>query len=224
MGIWNGASIGNQYSSYAQIADKVKSLTLPGFYPQWIVKAGEGGAYQTQFDPSPLAIKSAGHLAQVKGIMAGYGVDVQPYLNVRGTWMNVELEQFKAVYDAVGFVIVHLEPGQYYYDPNVNQAQYVAELWNRIPGEGMELVSIPRTNSYLDLKLWSGVGHYAAWETYGDVAADLEPNVALPRVDYGKGPAYQIPIVQRSMLNRMGDWQHWIKGYGFQVWYIDGDW
>lgn len=253
-GVWCGASIALRRRNMAELCQAALDLVPSG--TKWervevLMKAGEGGSWQAQSlhpnwgDPHPLAIDSGQSIAQRDREAQQYGCRVVPYVVIRGhgplypaqDWSAGEQAQVRACYDAVGRVIINLEPGRQYYAGPLDEAGIGAYVDGyRVPPEGLEVCAIPRTGQVHELGGSESIYAFtsrcgsATWECYGITAPISGPtsllvDEAIPRVTrYGWAPPgdqYRIPVVQRGEIER---WAHtdWVKP-GMQVWYMEGN-
>ena len=235
--MWNGSAIGAGYHSLADIARAVQALVPASWTDvglEWLVKAGEGGDWQSRWDTHPLAVSGPARLAELVAEGEQLGVRVVPYVVVRGRadWLGAELVQVAACARVAERVVLNLEPGAQFYFNGVPSVEWVNAYFDRL-GLGsskLELCAIPRTlaASYLGgpavMQAWLAHASRASWECYDAAAADLSPDRALQLVEqWGAppGPQYRIPVVQRS---RVGAWcDSELAGGGMEVWHLDGD-
>jgi hypothetical protein len=240
--VWCGSSIGRQYQTIEQLAARVLDLLPTGVWDELelLMKAGEGGTWQSAFDPHPLALSGswtlANHIADARSI----GVRITPYVVVRGrpAWLADEQAQIRACVTVAGRCVLNVEPGAPYYN-GPNDPTYIRGYLRGIavPADALEVCAIPRATQVAELggvaciQAWTDpqfVGS-ASWETYDASAGvsgptSLIPSEAIPRLDgWGvpPGPQYRICVVQQS---RIGAWAEteWCR-QGMAVWFVDGD-
>jgi len=234
--VWNGSAIDARYHDLADIAQAVQALVPASWSDvglEWLVKAGEGGDWQSRWDTHPLAVSGPARLGEL--VAEGYqlGVRVVPYVVVRGRedWLGAELAQVEACARVAERVVLNLEPGASYFNgtPSVGWVESFFFGLGLDPAK-LELCAIPRSMAaaYLGgpavMQSWLAHASRASWECYDAAAADLSPDRALQLVDqWGAppGPQYRIPVVQRS---RIGAWcDSPLAGGGMEVWHLDGD-
>jgi hypothetical protein len=234
--VWNGSAIGARYHELADIAQAVRALVPSSWSDvglEWLVKAGEGGDWQSTWDPHPLAVSGPARLAELVTEGEQLGVRVVPYVVVRGRaeWLGAELEQVAACARVAQRVVLNLEPGASYFNgtPTLDWVNaYFARLG--VDRAKLELCAIPRSiaTAYLGgpavMHAWLASAIRASWECYDAAAPDLSPDRALQLVDqWGAppGPQYRVPVVQRS---RIGAWcDSELAGGGMEVWHLDAD-
>jgi hypothetical protein len=213
--VWGPSDWPAQYRSVEQICAQAWSLVPPGVWDEveLLVKAGEGGSWQSAFDPNPLAISSATDLAQMIEMAAQYGVRVSPYIVARGRPEWVEGEQ-RMIRDCVRIARrcnVNVEPGAPYWNGPKDPLYIRGYLAGAdVPANTLEVTLIPRFTQVAELggaaciQAWTDptlVGS-ASWETYGLTAGISGPtsllvDEAIPRLDnWGvpPEPQYRIPI------------------------------
>jgi hypothetical protein len=177
--VWCGSSIGRQYQTIEQLAARVLDLLPTGVWDELelLMKAGEGGTWQSAFDPHPLALSGswtlANHIADARSI----GVRITPYVVVRGrpAWLADEQAQIRACVTVAGRCVLNVEPGAPYYN-GPNDPTYIRGYLRGIavPADALEVCAIPRATQVAELggvaciQAWTDpqfVGS-ASWETY----------------------------------------------------------
>lgn len=240
--VWCGSSIGAQHHTIEDLAAATYALLPPGVWDEveLLMKAGEGGSWQSAFDPHPLAISGAATLLAHVQQARPFGLRISPYIVVRArpAWAPGEQAMIRACVGVAGRCNLNVEPGAQYYN-GPNDPAYIREYiaGAGVPADTLEVTLIPRAGQVAELggaaciQAWTDpslVGS-ASWETYGITAgvsgaSSLLVNEAIPRLD-GWGvppePQYRIPIPQRDERLRWAD-TPWCA-YGMQVWFQDGN-
>lgn len=240
--VWGPANLSRAYRSVQQLAEAARALLPAGDWDEveLLLKAGEGGSWQSMFDSHPLAPSGAQHLATIVADGAHYGVRITPYVVVRGrtTWVGPEQDHMRTCAQVAGSVLLNVEPGAPYWN-GPNDPGFIRGYikGTGLPKEKIRVCLIPRQGQVNELggaeciAAWTDstlVGG-ASWETYGVTAGISGPssllvNEAIPRLD-GWGvsaePQYRIPVVQRSERHRWAE-TPWCAA-GMEVWYLDGD-
>jgi len=234
--VWNGSAIDARYHKLADIAQAVRALVPVSWTDvglEWLVKAGEGGDWQSRWDPHHLAVSGPARLGELVAEGEQLGLRVVPYVVVRGRadWLDAELAQVEACARVAERVVLNLEPGASYFNgtPTLDWVNgYFARLG--VASEKLELCAIPRTlaASYLGgpavMQSWLAHASRASWECYDAAAADLSPDRALQLVDQWGAPAgqqYRVPVVQRSRIGAWCDTE--LAAGGMACWHLDGD-
>jgi hypothetical protein len=250
--VWMGTAIPWKYRSMADVAAAVQALCPPGEWaPEVLIKAGEGGSWQSTWDKHPLAVSGACMLGILCKEGEAQGLTVTPYFVIRGkpAWVPSEIEQIVQAAEVAGRVVLNLEPGAMYWngptDAEAVAAGYLRPLRQllaeRAPGAVIELAAIPRQwvidslggddddpGTVSALEAWMEHVDAMSWETYGDAARDLRPDLAMARVERWQAdtpragdPAFRIPIIQRSMI------AGWVGtpecAGGVEIWHLDGN-
>lgn len=239
---WMAVDIPPHYQTVAQMADALRALLPAG---QWdelelLMKAGEGGSWQSAFDPHPLAISGVQALEQRIAEGAAAGIRITPYVVVRAKpgWVAGEQMMIRQCVRIAGRCILNVEPGAPYYNGPLDPGFIRGYLSGcNAPAQALEVCMIPRAAQVAELggvaclQAWTDpelVGG-ASWECYsldagGFGPTSLRPDVAIPRLDgWGvpSGLQYRIPVLQRSDL---GNWVETIWcAQGAQCWWLDGD-
>lgn len=232
--VFTGAGIPTRYQNEKAIAEAIRGLCpWSDANLEWWVKAGEGGSWEGEWDHHPLAIGSDGDLMARALAMIRLGVRLVPWVVLRGRpeWEEGEQEIIRQCVEVTGACGLNLEPGDAYWNGPTDPGA-VAEWIDRLglAPDLLWLVAIPRTTAVTALggqatmRVWLGRVAGASWECYDATAADLSPDLALPRVNFWEAtanPWKRIPIVQRS---RIGAWKdsHWAE-MALQCWTLDGD-
>lgn len=243
-GVWVGADSGGYGVGFTELIDATFALVPPGVEwtdVQMLIKAGEGGSWQAQLSPAPLAVKSEDDLSDKHTVGSIYAMTVVPYVVVRGraAWIPAEIAQIQACIRACGMCVLNVEPGAPYWNGSTSPEiirQYLASIDAATPAE-LQVAMIPRQGQVDELggaatiAAWTDPQYVgsAAWETYGLAAGISGPtsllvDEAIPRLDgWGVPPGdqYRIPIVQRDERERWAD-TDWTAA-GMQVWYIFGN-
>jgi hypothetical protein len=232
-GVWNGVTL---LHTLGTIFSRVRALTPPGdWQPAWYPKAGEGGTWQRALS-DPNGLTGEAMLRDWVRQGAATGVGVIPYVVVRGRaeWNTAEWDQIAACVRAAGWCILNLEPGTPYWNGGTDAdagRRYLHGLAARtgVGKESLELCAIPRTTQINELggpetlKGWLEGVSRASWECYEDSPAPaLAPGYAIPHVvqPLTSDPLKQIPLIQRSMIDRYHD-SEWLANGG-EVWHLDG--
>lgn len=234
--MWNGSAIGSRYQSLADVALAIRALVPASWSDaglEWLVKAGEGGSWQSTWDPHPLAISGQAKLAELVNHGLQLGVEVIPYVVVRGRdeWLQAELAQIRACAAVAERVVLNLEPGASYFNGTPTVDWVNAWFGNLgLKASQLELCAIPRSWCAQQLggpavmQAWLAHVSRASWECYDAAAADLAPDVAIERCASPWGadvPDKQVIVVQRS---RIGAWcETQLAAAGMEVWHLDGD-
>ena len=242
--VWLGTTIDPAYGSVADIQGAVRALRPPGSWSlEALWKGGEGGSWQSQFDPHPLAISGPDRLAELRaaGTKLSPKLTVTPYIVLRGrpAWNDAEWAQIAACAEVAGRVVLNLEEGPAYWngptDAEALTREYILPLKARLPEKAsLELCCIPR-QWVIDalggrdcLIAWAYACQSASWEAYDAVAPDLDVAASMGRVmswleptDRMWKPRYYTPLVQRSRIDAWA--QTGYCKHGMQVWWIDGD-
>lgn len=252
--VWNGVDINPAYQTMDDIAQACLDLvpTQVGKWDvEWLVKAGEGGSYQSQFDSHPLAVSGPDKLAELLAAGTGHSppVWVTPYFVVRARpeWLADEIETIADCAAVTRRVVLNLEPGAPYYngqtDPTWINENYIGPLWEAIEGKTdggqgveLEIASIPRDIQVNELGgvdcfgAWAGGATSFSWECYclipfSQPEYSLCPDIALPRtnnyVGHPRQYKFHIPIVQKDDINNWASRYH--RSLGMQVWHLDGN-
>jgi hypothetical protein len=213
-GVWNGTTINPAYSSLEDIHRAVLELMPPGKWtPEWYPKAGEGGTWQAAWDGHGLALDGFGKLLALVEEGKRIGLNVVPYVIIRGRpeWREAEFAQIAECAVACRRVILNLEPGSHYWNgPTTAEAlleEYIRPMWDRIraafgPDPSwkkvfVQLGYIPRQwvvdalggddndrNILSTLDAWVENVGGISWETYDGIAHDLCVADSMARVDY----------------------------------------
>ena len=244
--VWNGSSINPYWQSLDQIHEAIASIKPCGYKQlEWIVKAGEGGTWQSAWDSNPLAISGPDQLATLYTQGKALKLKVTPYVVIRGRpeWNDAEWQQIAQCVQVCRRVVLNLEPGDEYWngptDPTDLNNNYIAPMWNAIQAvvtrrqlgvAQLELACIPR-QSAVDtlggvpcLQAWQQGVNAMSWECYDATAPDLAVDASIARVqawlpNLSKG--FYRPIVQQS---RIDAWSHTkYADSGLEVWHLDGD-
>lgn len=240
--VWSGSSISPQHRTIEDLARAVYALVPAGVWDQveLLLKAGEGGSWQSAFDSHPLAPRDSAHLAGLVAEALTFGLRITPYVVTRGRsgWIAGEQAMVSACVAVAGRCVLNTEPGSPYWN-GPNDPAFIRSYIRGcgVSADALEVCMIPRAGQVAELggaaciQAWTDpalVGS-ASWETYGVSAGQPGPtsllvNEAIPRLDgWGvpPGPQYRIPVCQRSELSRWADTQ-W-AAYGLACWYLDGD-
>ena len=249
--VWNGTTINPKYQNIAHIRDAVlalRPLTPTGrarWSLEWAVKAGEGGTWQSAFDPHPMSLHGADHLGHLVrlGRELRPPLRVTPYVNVRGRaeWNEAEWDQIVDCARAARRVILNVEPGDQFWNGPTDQGElqevYTDPLSERLrreaPGAWVEVAMVPlpgfvaRLGGVGCLAAWMSLANHASWECYEQINQDLAPDQSIPRVrgwaaetGWGQGARYEFPIVDPVAV---GKWANSTYGrYGLGVWHLDG--
>lgn len=240
--VWCGVDISPAYMTINDLARATLDLGPTGEWDEveLLLKAGEGGSWQSAFDPHPLAISGPDKLATLRSAGPMVGITITPYVVVRGrqSWLADEQAMIRACVQVAGRCVLNVEPGSQYWNGSTNPAYIKAYLQGcGVPASTLEVCTIPRATQVAELggvaclQAWTDpslVGS-ASWETYGisapgSGANSLQVDAAIPRLDgWGvpPGPQYRIPVVQRDERDRWAE-TTWCA-YGMQVWFIDGN-
>jgi hypothetical protein len=247
-GVWNGVAISREYSSLAVVAAAVRALCPQGrWYLEWLVKAGEVD-WQSRWDSHPLAIDGPAKLKALyqEGRRLRPALKVTPYFVIRGRpqWIAEEHQKIALAASITGRVVLNLEEGERYWngptDPEQLRCEYLDPLARMIrtlaPRRRVQIQigAIPREWVVRELggdpaiDEWARFAGAMSWECYGAAARDLMPDVAMARVRQwlsdvpkAKGPAYYVPIVQRSMIAQWAGSPECRDG--MEVWHLGGD-
>jgi hypothetical protein len=205
-----------------------------------LLKAGEGGSWQSSFDGHPLAPSSATMLARLIADAATLGLRITPYVVVRAkqAWIADEQAMIRACVEVAGRCVLNVEPGVKYWD-GPNDPTFIRNYLRgvQVDPAALEVCMIPRSNQVVELggaaciQAWTDpalVGS-ASWECYGMAAGGAGPgsllvSEALPRLDgWGVPPggSYRIPVVQRDERDRWASADHCAAG--MQLWHLDGN-
>src|SRR5207245_7004169 len=149
--VWNGSAIGAQYHELADIAQAVQALVPASWSDvglEWLVKAGEGGDWQSRWGPSPLAVSGPAPLGELVAEGEQLGVRVGPYVVVRGRadGLRAALSQVAACARVAERVVFNLEPGAGYFT-GLSPVSWVNGYFDLLGlgSEKLELCAIPRT-------------------------------------------------------------------------------
>lgn len=240
--VWNGSNISPIHKTIQDLCQATWSLVPVGVWDEieLFMKAGEGGTWQSAFDPHPLAIN--GWIKLLSHIQAAeqYAVRITPYVVVRGRseWVGPEQTLINQCVKVADRCNLNVEPGSQYWN-GPNDPAYIRAYLSGIGVQAskLETTLIPRQAQVDELggpaciQAWTDpalVGS-ASWETYGLSApgpgpTSLAVSDAIPRLE-GWGvpsdPRYQIPIPQRAERDRWAETQ-WCKA-GMQIWWLDGN-
>lgn len=239
--VWMGSSIAPHFKTVEQIAIAVYALLPPGVWDEVevLLKAGEGGSWQSQFDSHPLAISGTVSLALLVADGKAHGLRISPYVVVRARpqWIVGEQTVIRHCVNAAGRCVLNVEPGTPYYN-GPNDPAFIKSFYDGIgvPKETLEACLIPRAGQVAELGgakcvyAWTSNAGSASWECYGIVAGISGPtsllvDEAIPRIDtFGWAPPglqYRIPLVQRPEIGR---WAPTIwAAAGLQAWHLTGD-
>jgi hypothetical protein len=246
--VWNGTTINPRYQSMADIKNAVHTLNpFPrnrAWHEEWLIKAGEGGTWQSDLgDSHPLALSGPDSLQERVAQGVRYKLHVIPYVVIRGkpAWDQDEWNQITDCARLADRVVLNLEPGAQYWDgPTAQQElfdQYINPLLDQLstlPSYQLEVCMIPRqwTQDVLGGEpcwaAWVSKAQRVSYECYDATAADLDVAASIARVQqwaadtgWGGNPEDLIPVVQQS---RIGAWAttSYCK-HGFEVWHLDGD-
>jgi hypothetical protein len=244
--VWLGVSIDPKYSTISDIAADIAVLCPPGDWAKEVlIKAGEGGSWQAEFDKHPLAVSGAAMLGILCEQGEAVGLKVTPYFIVRGkpAWVPGEVDTIVQAAVAAGRVVLNLEPGAQYWngptDAQAVAASYLDPLRRLIRERGgenvtVEVAGIPRQwvvdalGGDNAMNVWAEHAERMSWECYDKSAADLDVALSMDRVrewlsdvPNAQGIEYRIPIVQQS---RIAAWAgtHYADG-GLEVWFLNGD-
>lgn len=238
---WMGVDIPAHYQSVAQLAAAVESLNPAGAWDELelLLKAGEGGSWQSNFDPHPLAVSGPAKLGQLIDEAQPLGLRITPYVVVRARpdWIGGETVMINQCVAVAGRCVLNVEPGALYYN-GPNDPSYIRNYLRGcdVPASTLEVCLIPRAaqveqlggrpcvEAWTDPNLIGG----ASWETYGLAApgygaTSLQVDAAIPRLDsWGvpQDPRFRIPVVQRDERNVWAP-TIWAAG-GLAVWWLDG--
>jgi hypothetical protein len=240
--VWMAVDIPAHYQTVGQMAAALESLTPAG---QWdelelLMKAGEGGSWQSQFDSHPLALSGVQALEQRIAEGAAVGIRITPYVVVRAKtgWVAGEQTMIRQCVQVAGRCVLNVEPGAPYYNGPLDPGFIRGYLLGcQVPASALEVCMIPRAAQVAELggvaclQAWTDpelVGG-ASWECYDSIdpgvgPTSLAPDVAIPRLDgWGVSPELQfrICVVQRS---RTPVWAETIwAAQALQCWWLDGD-
>lgn len=250
-GVWNGVSIGRRYGSLGDIAEAIGDLAPSvGWRFEWLVKAGEAGTWQATWDSHPMAVSGPEKLADLIAQGREFGLEVVPYVIVRGrpSWRTAEWVQIAECAAVASRTVLNLEPGDHYWDGPTQVGQldqdYLQPLRQRIdaraPGAPLELCAIPRERVINELggratiRAWLRAAQSASWECYdaasphrdGETYECLDVAHSMQRVENWlpeelRRSEYRIPLVQRSRIHAWSDTEY--AAAGLQVWHLDGD-
>jgi hypothetical protein len=240
--VWNGSSISPAHQTIGDLCLATLALVPAG---QWdevelLLKAGEGGSWQSNFDGHHLALNGPTNLASHIAVAKVAGVKISPYVVVRGRapWIADEQAMIRQCAATAGRCILNVEPGAPYWnganDPGFIRA-YLAGC--NVPGGSLEVCLIPRQTQVNELggaaciQAWTdpALVDGASWETYGLAAplpgpSSLRVDWAIPRLDAWGVPQelrYRIPVCQRDERDV------WVPtiwaAAGLQVWHLDGN-
>lgn len=240
--VWCGVNISPGYRSVNDLAVATRDLAPTGEWDdaELLLKAGEGGSWQSAFDPHPLAISGPDKLATLRSAGPAAGITITPYVVVRGrpAWITGEQAMIRSCVEVAGRCVLNVEPGAQYWNGPGDPAYIRAYLQGcGVPASSLELCTIPRAAQVAELggvaclQAWTDptlVGS-ASWETYGLAApgsstSSLQVDAAIPRLDgWGVPPGsqYRIPVVQRDERARWAE-TPWCA-YGMQIWFIGGN-
>jgi hypothetical protein len=240
--VWNGSSISPAHRTIEDLAIATYALLPAGVWDEveLLLKAGEGGTWQSAFDPHPLALSGPTMLAAHIATADGYALRITPYVVVRGRgdWLAGEQAQIRQCVQVARRCILNVEPGAPYWN-GPNDPGFIRGYLRGIgvQASALEVCLIPRQTQVDELggaaciRAWTDpalVGA-ASWETYGMAAPgygrdSLQVDAAIPRLDgWGVPPApqYRIPLVQRDERDRWTD-TPWCAA-GLAVWHLDGN-
>jgi hypothetical protein len=240
--VWSGSTIARSHRTVADLAAAVYALVPAGVWDEveLLLKAGEGGSWQSLFDTHPLAPSGPAMLADLVDQAKAWGLRITPYVVVRGRaeWLPHEQLMIRQCVDVADRCVLNVEPGAPYWngpnDPRYIRA-YLAAIG--VAAERLEVCLIPRANQVAELggaaciQAWTDpslVGG-ASWETYDGIApgsgpTSLRPDVAIPRLlawGVPDDPCYRVCIVQRNRIAAWAD-SEWAS-QGLEVWHLDGD-
>jgi hypothetical protein len=241
--VWCGSSINRAHRTVEDLARATFALLPRGTWDEveLLIKAGEGGSWQSNFDAHPLALSGPFALTQLVAEGRAVGLRITPYVVVRArsAWIADEQRQIRQCVAAAGRCVLNVEPGTPYYngpnDPRFIRGVYLAGIG--VPADAIEVCMIPRAGQVNELggrpciEAWTDptlVGA-ASWECYGLAAwipgpTSLLVDEAIARLDGWGVPQelrYRIPVVQRDERDR---WAQTIWcAQGMAVWYLDGN-
>jgi len=240
--VWNCSSINPTHQTIGDLCLATLALVPAG---QWdevelLLKAGEGGSWQSSFDSHPLALNGPTNLASHIAVAKVAGVRITPYVVVRGrvAWMTDEQSQIRQCAATCGRCVLNVEPGAPYYnganDPGFIR-NYLAGC--NVPGGALEVCLIPRQTQVNELgggtciQAWTHPAQIvrACWETYGLSAPPPAPRSLrvdwdIPRLDAWGVPQalrYRVPVCQRDERDI---WAPTIwAAAGLQLWNLDSN-
>ena len=214
---------------------------------EWLVKAGEGGAWQEELNRSghPLTVDGPGKLRHLReaGRRLPRPLRVTPWVVIRGRpeWNEGEWALIAQCAEVAGRVVLDWEPrepnGLYWNGPTEPAAlldQYIEPLLRRVraraPAADLELDTLPRKSDAQKLGGQAVVKTFlqhvssASWQCY-DLLDPRGMNVAaaMAQVNAWAPPGWQfrIPVVQRSRIGAWADTP--FCAHGMEVWHLDGD-
>lgn len=204
--VWNGTSISSRWNSVAEIAQAVRSLKPKDYHatPEWLVKAGEFGSWQSTWDNSRFAVDGPQKITDLHNqTIEAAGVRTTPYVVLRSNESFGPLTtEWEFIYQCAQatphhWVVCNLEPGLLYWNGPVDlpslDDHYIGPMWEylkqRCQDDGwdvsaihLEVTCIPRQGVINQLggdevmRHWLQGMNSASWECYGIIAPGESPD------------------------------------------------